>query len=156
MNEYNQLLRKLKEEEELLQFDHFTNEEALEIGLELIRKAKENNYTITINITKNRQQIFHYSFGGTSPDNDKWIERKNNVVYRFHKSSFHIGTKLKAADKSLEEKYLISTKDYAPYGGAFPIIVKNIGVIGTITVSGLRQAEDHKLVVSTIKEYLKL
>jgi uncharacterized protein (UPF0303 family) len=42
----------------------------------------------------------------------------------------------------------------APHGGAFPIIIRGVGVVGTITVSGLPQAEDHAFVVRMIAEHL--
>ena len=40
-------------------------------------------------------------------------------------------------------------------GGAFPITIKNVGVVGTITISGLLDNEDHDLVVWGIEDYLK-
>lgn len=152
---YEDLLKDLVKQEETLQFPNFTNDIALEIGLSIVKKGKEFNKPITVDITKNRQQIFHYSFDGTSPDNDSWIKRKNNVVNRFNTSSYYIGIRLKSLGKTLEEKYQLSSFEYAPYGGAFPIIIRNVGVIGTITVSGLTQEEDHNLVVSVIRQYLR-
>lgn len=151
---YKDLLNEIVKQEEKLQFQNFTNNMALDIGLSLVEKAKALSKPVTINITKNRQQIFHFSFEGTSPDNDSWIIRKNNIVNRFNKSSYYIGLHLKSLGKTLEEKYGLSSFEYAPYGGAFPIIIKNVGAVGTVTVSGLTQDEDHNLVVNTIKEYL--
>ncbi len=65
-----------------------------------------------------------------------------------------MGQRLKSKGKSIEESYLISESEYAPHGGCFPIIVKDTGMVGTITVSGLPQEEDHKLVVQAIRDYL--
>ena len=65
-----------------------------------------------------------------------------------------MGQLLKSKGKRIEEAYLLSEKDYAPHGGSFPIIVKGTGMVGTITVSGLPQEEDHKLVVQTIRDFL--
>ena len=61
---------------------------------------------------------------------------------------------MKNAGQTMEEKYLVSSSDYAAHGGAFPLIIRNVGIVGTITVSGLPQQEDHELVVSTLKEFL--
>lgn len=144
----------MSKQEEIIQFQKFTNEMALEIGLAIVKKAKESKKAITVDISKNRQQIFYYSFEGTAPDNDNWIARKKNVVNRFNRSSYYIGTCLEFLGKTLEEQFHISSFEYAPRGGSFPIIVKDVGVIGSITVSGLSQEEDHNLVVDSITEYL--
>jgi Uncharacterized conserved protein len=149
-------LKEIEKQEKELQFTKFNNSIALDLGLMLVENGKKLNKPISIDITKNSHQLFHYSFEGSSPDNDEWMKRKNNVVNRFYRSSLYVGLKLKIANKSIEEKYLLSPLEYAPYGGAFPIIVENVGVIGTITVSGLSQEEDHNLVTETIGEFLKL
>lgn len=155
MSNYEEHIKEIEQQEKELQFSEFTCETALKIGLNLVEKAKEGGKTITVDITRNGHQLFHYSFDGTSPDNDQWVIRKNRVVYRFGKSSLLVGTLLLNSGKTLEEKYLISTSEYAPHGGAFPIIIKNVGVVGTITVSGLSQKEDHDMVVAAVREYLQ-
>jgi uncharacterized protein (UPF0303 family) len=76
------------------------------------------------------------------------------VVNRFGHSSYYTGISLKNADQTIEGKYLLPESEYAAHGGAFPLIIKGVGVVGTITVSGLPQQEDHELVVSTLKRFL--
>lgn len=155
MTDYKNMLKELKNQEETLQFTKFTSETALAIGMAIIKKAKDNSIlTITVDITKNGHQLFHYASQGTSPDNNEWIIRKNRVVNRFYTSSLYIGTKLKIEGKTIEEKYHISSKEYAPFGGAFPLIIKNAGVVGTISVSGSRQIIDHNLIVEVLEEAL--
>lgn len=146
----------MEDQERRLQFSSFTNETALIIGLSLIDKAKKENKKITIDITRNDHQLFHYSFEGTNPDNDQWVIRKNRVVNRFSHSSLYVGTLYKKMGKTMEEESFISSFEYSAHGGAFPIIIKDVGGVGIITVSGLAQEEDHKMVVSAISEYLKI
>lgn len=155
MEDYEKILIELKKQEEMIQFTEFTNETALQIGMRLIEKAKKENLSITIDITRCGHQLFHYAFEGTSPDNDEWIIRKNRVVNRFCSSSLYIGTKLKLLEKTIEEKYFISDKEYSAHGGAFPIIIKNVGVVGTISSSGAEQITEHNLIVEVLKEFLR-
>jgi uncharacterized protein (UPF0303 family) len=92
---------------------------------------------------------------GTSIDNGEWIRRKNNVVLRFGHSSYFVGRTLNDIGLTMEEKYLLSSQEYAPHGGAFPLIIRGVGVIGTVTVSGLPQEEDHALVVTVLKQFVE-
>ncbi|KAI8384165.1 hypothetical protein BD560DRAFT_431407 [Blakeslea trispora] len=56
--------------------------------------------------------------------------------------------------KVIEYQMEVSEKEYATHGGAFPLKIKNVGVVGTITVSGLAQQDDHNLVAEAIQEYI--
>lgn len=152
---YAELIKELKQQEQELQFPSFSNEDAVTIGLDLYRMAKERNLPITIDITRNGQQLFHLAMPGTSADNDQWIIRKCRLVNRFQMSSFRMGTELRSEGLSLEERYELSHYEYAAHGGCFPILIKHTGMVGTITVSGLAQEDDHALVVEAIRNFLK-
>jgi len=154
VNEKEKLLETLAQQEEELWFGTFTNEDALTLGMLLITRAKEAGHAVTIDITRGGQQLFHLALEGTGPDNDQWIIRKNRVVYRFHKSSFRVGRILDAAGMTLEEKYYVDSTQFSAHGGAFPVRVKGVGVVGTVTVSGLAQEDDHEFVVATLRNFL--
>ena len=149
------ILEKLLKQEESLQFTSFSSETAWEIGQLFVQKGQERKLSITIDITMNSHQLFHYSFPGTSPDNDEWVKRKVNLVTRFGHSSFYMGQFLKSLGKTIEEVFLVPESRFGAHGGCFPIILKGSGVVGTITVSGLAQEDDHQLVVDVIGEYLE-
>jgi uncharacterized protein (UPF0303 family) len=55
---------------------------------------------------------------------------------------------------TLEEKFLVDGTLFAAHGGAFPVMVRHVGLVGTVTVSGLPQAEDHRLVVAVLRRFL--
>ena len=148
------ILKQLLQEEQELQFTRFNEFTAWQIGSQLVEKSLSKGLPVTIDITRGEHQLFHAGLPGTSVDNDEWIKRKIRLVYRFGHSSFYIGQLLKSKGKSIEEAYLLPESDYAPHGGSFPITVKDTGMIGTITVSGLHQEEDHNLVVRAIRDYL--
>jgi uncharacterized protein (UPF0303 family) len=154
MNEYETLLQELKQQEDEIQFASFSNDTALAVGMALLEEARKRDKSVAIDITRNGQQLFHVAMMGTAIDNGEWIKRKNKVVQRFGHSSYYMGISLKNAGQTIEEKYLLPEREYAAHGGAFPLIIRNVGVVGTITVSGLPQQEDHELVVTTLKRFL--
>lgn len=152
---YNELLKTLEQQERDLQFTTFTNEDAVKLGMLLYERAKQEQFPVSIDITRHGQQLFHIALPGTSPDQDQWIQRKAKVVNRFNMSSYHMGIFLKNSNTTLDEKFNLSSMEYAPHGGSFPILIKNVGTVGTITVSGLPQAEDHAMVVNAIRAFIK-
>jgi uncharacterized protein (UPF0303 family) len=156
MEEFNKLLQELQQQEDLIQFIEFTNDTAYEIGTWLVDIGRREGKSFTVDICRNGQQLYHYALPGTTPDNDEWIKRKNRVVNRFNHSSYFMGIYYKSRNTTIEEKHFLNPEEYAPHGGSFPIIIKNVGVVGTITVSGLPQEEDHRLVVQVLMEFLGL
>jgi len=133
-------------------FDHLT---ALELGQLMTHEALKNDLKIVIDISKPNQQLYYYACNYTSPDKGDWVRRKRNVVFQFHTSSIYIAEKLSKDNATLEDKYGLSTKTHVAAGGAVPILVEGVGVIGAITVSGMKPHEDHSFIINTIKAYLK-
>ena len=148
------ILKQLLQEEQELQFAKFNEDTAWQLGSQLVELSLSKGLAVTIDITRGSHQLFHASLRGTSADNDEWVKRKVRLVSRFGHSSFYIGQMLKSKGKSIEQAYLIPEGEYAPHGGCFPILVKGTGMVGTITVSGLPQEEDHELVVQALRNYL--
>jgi uncharacterized protein (UPF0303 family) len=93
---------------------------------------------------------------GTTPNNIDWIRRKRNVVLRFHRSSYAIGLTYERDQTTLQAKTGADLRDFATHGGGFPILLEGTGCIGSITVSGLPQREDHMLIVSVLQEYFHI
>ena len=148
------LLKKLEQEEQELQFARFSNEDAVALGLSLYETAKEKKLPVTIDITRNGHQLFHLSMPGTSPNNDQWVARKIKLVSRVGMSSYHVNVFLRSLGMTLEERFELSHFEYAAHGGCFPVILKGTGQIGTVTISGLTQEDDHALAVSAVRAYL--
>jgi uncharacterized protein (UPF0303 family) len=51
---------------------------------------------------------------------------------------------------TLFERQGLPVADYAADGGSFPLAVEGAGVVGSVTVSGLPQRDDHNLVVEAL------
>ena len=151
-------LERIARQERELQWTSFNEEDAWQLGSTLHELAAERQLGIVIDIRRFSPHLgsqagaplFYAALHGTSPDNAEWARRKANVVARLYRSSYAIGLALKARNISLEEKYGLPAADYASHGGAFPISLASTGVIGSITVSGLAQRDDHELVVEAL------
>ena len=138
-----------------LVFESFGNEDAFKLGLAFLQVARERKLPIAVDIERSGQRLFHFAADGSSVDNADWIERKKNLVKTMFRSSYAIHLQLLSDGKTLDEKYDCPMGHFAAHGGCFPIVVKGTGFVGTITVSGLPQRDDHELVVETVREFLR-
>ena len=141
---------RISEQERELVFPHFDKETAWQLGLRLRTLAAERNLPIVIDIRRFGEQLFFAALDGTTPDNAEWVRRKNNVVARFHRSSYAVGIKERLKNETIYAAQGLPLADYATHGGGFPITVAGSGVIGSVTVSGLPQRSDHELVVEAL------
>ncbi|WP_354644189.1 heme-degrading domain-containing protein [Kitasatospora camelliae] len=152
--EIEKLVRRIEDEERRLVLPHFDNEDAWRLGTLLVELAREGGAPVTVDIRRNGQQLFHYALPGTSADNDAWIRRKTRTVDRYGASSYLVGLRFAAKGETFEAKSRLDPDTYAAHGGAFPITVRGTGTVGTVAVSGLPQAEDHRLVVTALERFL--
>jgi uncharacterized protein (UPF0303 family) len=148
------LIEQLEEQQVRLQFTRFTNADAWDLGSLLVSMGRDRGLVLTVDIRRHGHQLFHAALPGTTPDNDTWIERKIRVVNRYGDSSFLVGRRLALSGKTLDEASGVEPILHAAHGGCFPIIVRDVGVVGTVTVSGLPQAKDHALVVEALERFL--
>jgi uncharacterized protein (UPF0303 family) len=154
-NEQSSLIASLEAQEEQLVFKRFDNTDAWRLGSAMVAGATERALPITIDIRRHGHQLFHVALPGTTAENDSWIERKVNVVNRFGAASYLVGRRLAASGTELDEALGVEPRLFAAHGGAFPIRVVDVGVVGTITVSGLPQADDHAFVTEMIAAFLR-
>ncbi|MEU6709279.1 heme-degrading domain-containing protein [Streptomyces wuyuanensis] len=144
----------LEAQEERLTLRRFTYEDAWALGSALAELARERQAPVAIDIRRGGQQLFHCALTGSSADNDAWIDRKRRVVERYGESSLLVGSRFHAKGTTFEESSRLDPDRYAAHGGSFPIRVEGAGVIGTITVSGLPQVEDHAMVVEALERLI--
>ena len=145
------LLSELLAQEERLQLDRFDHDDAFRLGMKLVERARSAAMPLTIQVTRVHQVLFQVAMPGTVLDNDHWVRRKTATVYRFGHSSFYMGVSCRARGVTLAERYGVDPADYAEHGGAFPVRVRGVGLVGVVAVSGLPQEEDHRLVVETLE-----
>ncbi|WP_256761662.1 heme-degrading domain-containing protein [Cohnella sp. WQ 127256] len=154
MEDYAPLLEQLLQQERDLQFDIFTNQTALQLGNAILERAMKEEKLIVVDIRRNGQLLFHAKLEGTGLNNDRWIQRKINVANHFGHSSYYMHVLYKSWNTTIQENAFVDPMEYAAEGGSFPIFIKNVGPIGTISVSGLPGEEDHALVVTVLREFL--
>jgi uncharacterized protein (UPF0303 family) len=147
---WNEDLERIALQERELVLPKLDADMAWEIGSRLRSMAHERGLAVVIDVRRFGQPLFYAAMEGTTPDNVEWVRRKNNVVARFHHSSYFAGIKEKIKGQTLSETQGLPLADYATHGGAFPLRVVGAGVVGSATVSGLPMREDHELVIEAL------
>ncbi|SFC72063.1 heme-degrading domain-containing protein [Massilia yuzhufengensis] len=156
MSQGSTALDLLRRQEEVLQFDSFSNTAALEIGTRLVDLARTRKQAISVEIARNGQVLFAHAMDGAPLDHAHWIRRKSALSNRTGHSSFYVHTEVLQAGGDIDAIPTLDPREYAAHGGAFPVRVRGTGQVGTITVSGLPGPIDHRLVVSVLKDYLNI
>lgn len=154
-------LARIALQEQNLQFPTFSEHDAWKLGCRIRETSLQRNFPLVIDIRRFGQPFFFSALAGSTPDNVEWARRKANVVARFHRSSYAMGLDLEQRRVTLPERFGLPLNEYAAHGGSFPLLIHGTGVIGSVTVSGLPQREDHELVVEVLcaelqKKYTEL
>ncbi len=151
-----EVLNVLKMQEEILQFTHFTNNDAWELGKLMVEEARKRELSVAIMIRRaNGLTVFRHMMDGTTLDNIEWMNRKFNTVMRTETSTLEFYMYLQNSGNTMETKFMDEMK-YASVGGGFPVRIEDAGVIGAICVSGLNHVQDHDFIIKCLSRYLHM
>ena len=131
-------------------FERFSFEIAHQIGDYLKARAIEAKLPIIIDISSPTMTYYHVANYGSTANNEGFIRRKGNSVLLFHHSTWWISYKVDHDSIAMHQKYGTNDEDYSILYGGWPIIVKDLGVIGSICMSGLSQEEDNQLIIDAL------
>jgi uncharacterized protein (UPF0303 family) len=143
-------LQRLALQEHKLQLERFDEATAWDLGTRIRALCEARQVGVTIEIRRAKETLFFYAMPGTTPNNAEWVRRKRNTVELLHRSSYFSGLANQKEGSSLPLRTGVALGDYAEHGGGFPIRVRGVGCVGTVTVSGVPQREDHAIVVEAL------
>jgi len=112
------LIAALQEQERRLVLDRFDENDAWVLGCLLVELARSRDLPVTIDVRRGGHQLFHAARPGTTPDNDRWVERKARVVERFGASSYLVGRRLAAQGRTLDSDAGLEPALHAAHGGS--------------------------------------
>ena len=135
----DELMKVLDMQEDILQFTHFTNADAWELGTMILMEARRRGAQVGIMIRRsNGEVVFQYCDNGITPHNVELMRRKSNSVLLTERSSLQLYMAATNAPESVKQMVL-DPKEYAMLGGGFPHFVEEVGVVATVAVCGMGQ-----------------
>ena len=149
-------LDQVKEQEERLLFDHFDEDIALEIGLDIIEMAvKKYRRAVSVRIVMDAADVFSYKMPGTSSENDWWMDRK--LAFSRYTGVSSLRAYLEAELGVREINWERRAGNLATCGGCLPVRMKDGSpVFAYILVSGMEHYNDHQLAVDAVAKHLKI
>lgn len=134
-----------------IELESFSNKLALQMGLQIVELATSRQLHIGIKISRLNHDVFLYLDDSLPADKHLWLNRKANVAKHFEESSLSVKNDLINGNMTLEKTFALDSKNYIAKGGAIPIFVKGAGMVATITVSGLKDIDDHQIIVEALQ-----
>jgi uncharacterized protein (UPF0303 family) len=141
-------------QEAKLRFASIDESEAWRLGNTMRGLALERALPLVIDIRVGNRPLFYTALSGTTVDNYDWVRRKVRTVMRFEKSSYRVGREHEKKNLVFSALRGINPMKYALAGGGFPIHILGTGVVGSVTVSGIPQRQDHAFVAECLSRHL--
>jgi uncharacterized protein (UPF0303 family) len=146
----------VKQQERELVFTRFNEDDAWALGALMRELAQLRKLPLIIDIRLGARPLFYTALSNTSEDNADWARRKANLVMKAEAASYRVNLQDRVSDVSFVDRRGLAVRDYVAAGGSFPIRIANVGVVGTVSVSGIPQRKDHGFVVECLCKFLKL
>lgn len=154
MEDYRLIADTVKEQEDLLRFSHFNEDDAWQLGVFLAERVKKAGLEMAVCIRKTSGHIlFQHCTKGTTLSNQQWMNRKFNTVMLTESASLRAWANLTERGQKPEDQG-VSAFDYAYCGGGFPIRLTGGELVGVAIVSNLPHREDHRFIASALADYL--
>ena len=147
-------LDELRDQERRLVLPSLDENDAIDIGLRLLRLATDRDLAVTIEIRLAGRVVFRAARTGTDATNDMYVAGKARIVERFGHATIFERLRHEEAGTTFAEATSLTFPEYAPHGGGVPLIVEGTGPVGVAIVSGLPQQDDHALIVECLEAYL--
>ena len=91
-------------QEEILQFGHFTNEDAWALGNLIVAEARKRGLDTAVEIRLNNgYTVFKYAGNSTNLNNEAWMDKMYATVRRVEKSTMLLYSELKKSEETLED-----------------------------------------------------
>ena len=151
---YAQIMETVRQQENLLRFDHFTEDDAWQLGVFLAERAHAAHLEMAMCIRKASGHIlFQHCTKGTTLSNQQWMNRKFNTVLLTESASLRAWANLMDRGQVPQDQG-VDLLDYAFCGGGFPIRLTNGEFVGVAIVSNLPHRDDHRFIASALADYL--
>lgn len=147
-------IKVIAEQEAKLVFDGFDEDKAYEIGTYIREAGKAIGKGLVAGVFLWDRTLFWSATPGSTSTNWHWATRKVSLVKIMFKSSYRIVLERGDKPRLLEPNWGMDPTEYAISGGAFPIRVNKVGIIGAVAVSGLHERDDHEFARSAIARSL--
>jgi uncharacterized protein (UPF0303 family) len=135
-------------------FESFDHAAAWQLGTQMAERALREDLRVIIDIRRPGLVLFRSALVGTTAENEAWLDRKANTVFRYETSTALLAARFAAQGIDPESAEWFDTATFAAAGGSFPIRVRGVGVVAAVTVSGLTSDEDHDFVVAALERYV--
>ena len=151
---YAQIMETVRQQEDLLRFDHFTEDDAWQLGVFLAVRAHAAHLAMAMCIRKASGHIlFQHCTKGTTLSNQQWMNRKFNTVLLTESASLRAWANLMDRGQVPQDQG-VDALDYAFCGGGFPIRLKSGELVAVLIVSNLPHKQDHGFIIDSLSEWL--
>lgn len=146
----------LRRQEEILRVEKMTADDCLELGMIMIRLAKEKYCQgAAVRVITNGQNTFSFLMEGTTTNNEWWMNKKLNTCRMTGVSSILSLVEVAECLRPMEPEFEIEN-NFALCGGCFPLKNAAGRLLGYALCSGLKHQDDHQLIADALAEYLQV
>lgn len=142
--------------EEKLRTEAMNSDDALALGVIMVRIAKEKyQKPAAMRVILGGHTAFSFHMDGTTMNNDWWMDKKLNTCRTTGVSSIRSLVEVAEGLRPLEKEFEIDG-DYALCGGCFPLRNAAGKLLGYVLASGLPHECDHQLIADSLSEFLNV